>query len=151
MKFKKYYLLEAFMQAYDDLLGILKLVSYEVEIKETGEIMYSMGKHPSGFACFTKNNHVMVTLTGENRKVATNDQERANLLSTIVSYAGTYRIEGNEWITSVQVAWNPEWVNTEQRRQFEIQNNRLRVLTTWRIMPNWVSKGMQRSILTFEK
>lgn len=133
------------------LLGIWKLVSYEVEIQETGEFIYSMGRHPSGFACFTKNNHVMVTITGETRKVATNDQERADLLSTIVSYAGKFRIEGNEWVTSVLVAWNPEWVNTEQRRQFEIQNNRLRVLTTWRVMPNWAEKGIQRSILTFEK
>jgi len=139
------------MLNHDSLIGIWKLVSYEVEIQETGEILYSMGKKPSGFACFTKNNHVMVTLTGDERRAASNDQERAHLLNTIVSYAGTYRIEGNEWVTSVQVAWNPEWVNTEQRRRFEIQDNALRVFTTWRVMPNWADKGMQRSILTFSK
>ena len=139
------------MLIYPPLLGIWKLVSYEVEIQETGEIIYTMGKSPSGFACFTKNNHVMVTLTGDDRKVAGNDQERAHLLNTIVSYAGTYRIDGNEWVTSEQVAWNPEWVNSEQRRQFEIQGNNLRVFTTWRVMPNWAEKGMQRSILTFSK
>jgi len=110
-----------------------------------------MGKKPSGFACFTKNNYVMVTLTGDDRKMAENDQERAHLLNTVVSYAGTYRIDGNEWVTSVQVAWNPEWVNSEQRRQFEIQGNNLRVFTTWRVMPNWADNGMQRSILTFSK
>jgi hypothetical protein len=139
------------MLNHESLLGIWKLVSYEVEIQETGEILYSMGKKPSGFACFTKNNHVMVTLTGDERRAASNDQERAHLLNTIVSYAGTYRIEGNEWVTSVRVAWNPEWVNTEQRRRFEIQDNALRVFTTWRVMPNWADKGMQRSILTFSK
>jgi Lipocalin-like domain len=139
------------MLNHESLLGIWKLVSYEVEIQETGEILYSMGKKPSGFACFTKNNHVMVTLTGDERRAASNDQERAHLLNTIVSYAGTYRIEGNEWVTSVRVAWNPEWVNTEQRRRFEIQDNALRVFTTWRVMPNWADKGMQRTILTFSK
>ena len=95
------------MNNYPPLLGIWKLVSYEVEIQETGEIIYAMGKKPSGFACFTKNNYVMVTLTGDDRKMAENDQERAHLLNTVVSYAGTYRIDGNEWVTSVQVAWNP--------------------------------------------
>ena len=84
------------MDNYQPLLGIWKLVSYEVEIQETGEIIYTMGKSPSGFACFTKNNHVMVTLTGDDRKVARNDQERVYLLNTIVSYAGTYRIDGND-------------------------------------------------------
>jgi len=139
------------MLTHESLVGIWKLVSYEVEIQETGEILYSMGKKPSGFACFTINNHVMVTLTGDERRAASNDQERAHLLNSIVSYAGTYRIEGNEWVTSVQVAWNPEWVNTEQRRRFEIQDNALRVFTTWRVMPNWADKGIQRSILTFSK
>lgn len=138
-----------YMQMNKELIGIWKLKSYEVEIQSTGEIIYSMGQNPSGYACFTQNNYVMVTLTAEDRKAAINDQERAGLLNSIVSYAGKYRVEGDEWITSVKVAWNPEWVNTEQRRQFEIQNDQLRVLTTWRVMPNWADKGMQRSILTF--
>ena len=85
------------------------------------------------------------------RMPASSSEDSAELLNSLVSYAGTYRIEGNEWITSVQVAWKPDWVNTEQRRQFEIKDNRLRVLTTWRIMPNWADKGLQRSILTFVK
>ena len=93
----------------------------------------------------------MVTLTGEGRKPASSSEDSTELLNSLVSYAGTYRIEGNEWITSVQVAWKPDWVNTEQRRQFEIKDNRLRVLTTWRVMPNWADKGLQRSILTFVK
>jgi Lipocalin-like domain len=133
------------------LVGIWKLFSYEVEIKESGEFFYPLGESPTGFICITENNHVMVTLTGEDRKPASSSEDSAELLNSLVSYAGTYRIEGDEWITSVQVAWKPDWVNTEQRRQFEIKDNRLRVLTTWRVMPNWADKGLQRSILTFVK
>ena len=139
------------MENQQALIGIWKLFSYEVEVKDTGELFYPLGDKPTGFICITENNHVMVTLTGENRKPASNSEESAELLNSLVSYAGTYRIEGNEWITSVQVAWKPDWVNTEQRRQFEIKGNRLRVLTTWRVMPNWADKGLQRSILTFIK
>lgn len=139
------------MESKQSLVGIWKLFSYEVEVQETGEFFYPLGEYPTGFICITENNHVMVTLTGEGRQLASSSQDSAELLNSLVSYAGTYRIEGNEWITSVQVAWKPDWVNTEQRRQFEIKDNRLRVLTTWRVMPNWADKGLQRSILTFVK
>ena len=50
-----------------------------------------------------------------------NDKERADLLSTLVAYTGTYRIEGDTWTTKVDVAWNPEWVGTEQVRDGLIQ------------------------------
>ena len=139
------------MENQQALIGIWKLFAYEVEVKDTGELFYPLGDKPTGFICITENNHVMVTLTGENRKPASNSEDSTELLNSLVSYAGTYRIEGNEWITSVQVAWKPDWVGTEQRRQFEIKDNHLRVLTTWRVMPNWADKGLQRSILTFVK
>ena len=139
------------MQNEKSLIGIWKLISYEVEIKETGEFFYPLGKNPTGFICLTDNNHVMVTLTGEGREPSSDNEGSSELLNSLVSYAGTYHIEGDEWITNVQVAWKPDWVNTEQRRKFEIKDNRLRVLTTWRLMPNWADKGLQRSILTFVK
>jgi hypothetical protein len=68
----------------------------------------------------------------------------------LVAYTGKYRLEGDKWITSVDVAWNPAWVGTEQSRNFKVEGNRLKVLTPWRIMPNWADKGMTRSINTFE-
>jgi hypothetical protein len=73
------------------------------------------------------------------------------LSSTLVAYTGTYRVEGDKWITKVEVAWNPEWVGTEQVRSFKVENGRLQVLTPWRVMPNWADKGMTRSIVTFER
>jgi len=73
------------------------------------------------------------------------------LLNTLISYTGTYRIEGDQWVTKVDAAWNPEWVGTEQRRSFKVDGNRLHVLSVWRVNPNWPEKGMGRGILTFER
>jgi hypothetical protein len=112
------------------VVGLWKLASYEVEIQATGQ------KAP---------------VMGQARKPAKTDQERADLLGTLVAYTGTYRIEGDKWITNVEVAWNPEWVGTEQARSFKIDGDRLQVLTPWRVMPNWADKGMTRSIVTFER
>ena len=62
-----------------------------------------------------------------------------------------YRIEGDQWVTKVDVAWDPAWVGTEQRRNFKLEGERLQVLSPWRIMPNWADRGMTRSIISFER
>lgn len=132
-------------------VGIWKLVSYEIERQATGQKDPVMGSNPRGYVTFAPEGRVFFVLTGEGRKPAKTDQERAELLSTLVAYTGMYRFEGDRWITKVDVAWNPEWVGTEQARSFKIDGDRLQVLTPWRIMPNWADKGMTRSIVTFER
>lgn len=134
-----------------NIVGIWKLVSYEVEVQATGEIGPVMGKNPTGYVMFTPQGRVMFVLTGEGRQPAKTLEDRAQLLSTLVAYTGKYRIEGDKWITKVDVAWNPEWIGTEQTRTFSIDGNMLKVVTPWRVMPNWPEKGMQRSLITFQK
>lgn len=131
--------------------GVWKLISYVIEVKQTGETFPPMGEKPSGYTIFTPEGRTWFMLTGEGRKPASTIEEKAQLLDTMVAYAGSYRIVNDKWITSVQVAWNPAWIGTEQARQFTIDGNKLQVLTPWRIMPNWADKGETRSIITFER
>jgi len=133
------------------VLGTWKLVSYEVEVQATGQKLPLMGEKPTGYTIFSPEGRVFFVLTGEGRKAAKTDQERAELLNTLVAYTGIYRIEGDKWATKVDVAWNPEWVGTEQVRTFRLDGERLSVLTPWRMMPNWADKGMTRSVVTFER
>jgi len=137
--------------ADEKVLGTWKLVSYEVEVQATGEKAPVMGHNPTGYAAFLPEGRVFFMLTGEARKPAKTDQDHAELLSTLVAYSGTYRLEDGKWITKVEVAWNPEWVGTEQTRFFKVDGERLQVSTPWRVMPNWADKGMTRSIVTFER
>ncbi len=140
-----------FAEEHAQVTGVWKLVSYEVEIQATGQKEYPMGQSPTGYVIFTPEGRVFFVLSGEGRKPAKTVQERADLLNSLVAYTGTYRLEGDRWITKVEVAWNPEWVGTEQTRSFKVEGNRMQVLTPWRVMPNWPDKGMQRSIITFER
>jgi hypothetical protein len=133
------------------IIGIWKLVAYEVEIQATGQKEPVMGQNPTGYVIFTPEGRVFFVLTGEGRKPAITIQDRAELLNSLVAYTGTYRLEGDKWITKVDVAWNPEWIGTEQARSFRVDGERLQVLTPWRVMPNWPEKGMTRSIVTFER
>jgi hypothetical protein len=38
-------------------------------------------------------------------------------------------------------------IRRRSRRFFKLEGDRLHVTSTWRIMPNWADKGMQRSLL----
>jgi Lipocalin-like domain len=38
-----------------------------------------------------------------------------------------YRIEGEKFITNVDVAWNPAWVGTEQVRFWRLQDGKLHI------------------------
>jgi len=137
--------------ADENIVGTWKLVSYVVEVQSTGEKMPVMGQKPTGYTAFLPSGRVFFVLTGEGRQAAKTDAEKASLLSTLVAYSGTYRIEGDKWITKVEVAWNPEWIGTEQTRPFKLEGDKLQVLTPWRMMPNWADKGMTRSIIAFER
>jgi hypothetical protein len=133
-----------------DIQGVWKLVSLEVESQATGQKEHLMGQHPTGYVIFTPE-RAMFLLTGEGRKPGKTDRARAELLNSIIAYTGSYRLEGDQWITDVDVAWDPEWVGTEQRRFFKVDGNRLQVITVWRVNPNWPEKGMGRGVLTFER
>lgn len=133
------------------IVGTWRLLSYVVEVQATGEKLPVMGEKPTGYVTFLPGGRVFFMLTGEGRKPARTDRERAELLDTLVAYTGTYSVRGDSWTTNVDVAWNPEWVGTKQVRSFKLEGSRLDILTPWRIMPNWPDKGMTRSIVGFER
>ena len=110
-----------------------------------------MGEDPSGYVIFTPEGRLSFTLAAEARQPAESNQDKAHLLNTLIAYTGTYRLESDRWITQVDVAWNPEWVGTEQTRFFQITDDILTVHTPWRVMPNWPEKGLSRSIVRFKR
>ena len=45
------------------------------------------------------------------------------------AYTGKYRVEGNDFVTIVDVSWNEEWNGTEQRRHYNLEGNKLTIET----------------------
>lgn len=134
-----------------NLIGTWELVSYQVEEKETGNFINAMGPAPRGRVVFTPDGWVAFNLEGSNRLAATTDTDRAQLMKTLVAYIGRYRVEGDQWITTVQTAWAPEWVGTEQRRTVTVDGQYADVVTPWRKMPNWAAGKLSRSIIRFRR
>ena len=133
------------------LVGLWKLVSFDVEIQATGQKEPAMGKKPTGYVFFTPERRVFFILTGEGRKPAKTEKEKAELLNSVVSYTGMYRLEGDKLITKVDVAWNPDFLGTEQTRLFKVEGNRLQLMTPWNVHPNWPERGMTRRTIIFER
>ncbi|QEO16795.1 lipocalin-like domain-containing protein [Acetobacter vaccinii] len=133
------------------LVGTWELVSYQVEDKESGDLIDAMGDAPRGRVVFTPDNWVAFNLEGSGRQPASSDDERSVLMRTLVAYIGRYRVEGNQWITKVETAWAPEWVGTEQRRTVSLDGEHANVVTPWRCMPNWGGGRMSRSIIRFRR
>jgi hypothetical protein len=133
------------------VLGVWGLVSYTVEVQETGETFAPMGAHPLGYVIFTAEGRLSFTLSAQGRQPASTAQEQADLLNSMIAYTGSYRLEGDRWITQVDVAWNPAWVGTVQTRYYRVENDQLIVSTPWRLMPNWPEKGMTRSMVRFQR
>ena len=132
----------------DILVGNWRLVSFEREYQATGEREYPMGMTPTGNILFFPAGRMAVVITGEGRKAPTTDQDRASLFNSLVAYTGTYRVDGDKWITTVDVAANPAWVGTEQTRSFRVTGDRLQETTAWTPRPD---NRMARAQITYER
>ena len=118
----------AFVAAPDDLIGVWKLVSWQV-IVDNEPPQNVFGLHPKGYLILTREGRAIALTTADNRKAGMGDAERAELHKSMLAYSGRYRIEGNDFITRVDVSWNEEWNGTEQRRHFRLDGDKLFIET----------------------
>ena len=133
------------------LVGVWQLVSYETEFQDGSPKRAMFGEHPTGYIIFTREGRLMAVIEAQGRKVPSTDSERASLLNTLVAYSGKYRIEGGQWVASIDTAWNPAWDGTEQVRSFQIVGNRLTVTSPWQAAPNFPGSPLSRGTVIFER
>ncbi len=105
------------------LVGTYRLVSWwnEIEGEPRDEVF---GKSPHGYIIITPK-RFMAVLTAEGRKAGRSISEKAALWDSLISYSGSYEVEGNKLIISVDVSWNENWNGNKQVRFWEVDGNRL--------------------------
>jgi Lipocalin-like domain len=143
-----------FSLADDDrtkLVGNWKLVSWDIEIQATGERRPGMGGKTSGWLIFTPEGRMMALITAEDRKPAKTTEERAALYSTMLANTGTYRIEGDRFITKVDLSWNEAWNGTEQVRFYKMDGDRLDIVSAWAKSFTIPGEPMTRGVLTWQR
>jgi hypothetical protein len=113
-----------FSAGYAALLGNWKLVSWQVIVE--GEPPHNpFGLHPKGYLVLTPQGRSIAITTAEHRVGGIGDREQAELHRSMLAYTGRYRIEGNDFITTVEASWNESWNGSEQRRHFRVEGDML--------------------------
>jgi hypothetical protein len=130
------------------LVGMWRLMSFQREYQASDDREWPMGMSPTGYILFLPDGRMVVVITGEGRKAATTDQDRVGLFNTLVAYTGPYRVDGDRWITMVEVSMNPAWVGTEQARTFQISGDLLKETSPWMPRPD---NRMARAVITYER
>jgi Lipocalin-like domain len=134
----------------EKLFGVWKLVSLTYEDSQTGEQKPLFGQHPKGCLILSPSGRMSAIVTAEGRLAPSTDEERGAAFRSMVAYSGTYRIEGDKWITKVDVAWNEAWVGTEQVRTYKLVGNRLDVVAMTQPAVNFSGRVL-KAILSWER
>jgi hypothetical protein len=115
----------------NSLAGTYDLVSWENR-HESGDITYPLGPDAKGVISYSPDGFVFVHIMANNRhNHSTGDlfggeiSEIKASATTHISYFGTYKVEGSEVIHHVSVASFPNWVSSEQRRNWEFRDGHL--------------------------
>lgn len=110
-----------------ELIGNWKLISWQVIAGN--ETQNPFGVHPKGYLIVTREGRVVAITTADSRKAGSTDAEWAALQKSMLAYSGKYRLEGDDFITTVDISWNENWNGTEQRRHYRIEGDRLFIET----------------------
>src|SRR5215510_2953200 len=85
-------------QAQSDIVGTWRVKEFYQLVTSTNEKRYIFGENPLGMVTYTKGGHFNIMVEAGDRKQAGNaptDAESVQLLTSMFSYSGTYKAEGN--------------------------------------------------------
>jgi len=140
-------LIETTSLGQQSLVGTYKLVSQVVEVD--GKLYEPVGKAPHGYLVLTPT-HCIYFFTAENRKFGTSAADKAALLDSLVAYAGTYRVEGDKFLQTIEVSFAERENGKTRVTTMELSGNRLTLKTGPIPFPRDPSKTMV-SRLVWEK
>jgi hypothetical protein len=120
--------------AEEDLAGTYKLVSSTRKVLDTGEVLDTYGKHPTGYIMLGKDGRMLVLIVRDNRpkpasiEKATLEQQAA-LFRSMVAYGGTYKFDGKSLEYHIDISWNELWTGTTAIRDIRKEGDKL-IFTT---------------------
>jgi hypothetical protein len=143
----------AICQTSNNLIGTWKLLSV-VSKTDKGDInKEEYGKNPTGYLTFTPEGRMMAIITLDGRKKLSADsfsapaEERAQAFATLIAYGGSYVFTGDNLVTQVDIAANPNWVGGKQERFVRFDGDKV-ILRT----PPMPRGGVLRTVeLTWER
>jgi Lipocalin-like domain len=135
------------------LIGTWKLVSVINHDIASGQKSDYFGPHPAGFINYGPDGRMIVINARSNRQrpkgPSPTPQEALDLFRSVLAYAGTYTIEGNEVTHHVDCSWNESWTGTHQTRTARFEDDRVHLST--KPTPDPVDGRLSVRTMTWEK
>ncbi len=107
------------------LIGTWKQMAGFVRDADGGPERSNLSKAPNGFMSFMADGRMVNLTVDSSRKAAEHnpptEAEAAHLHRTLIGYAGTWRIDGNQVFYDLDVSWNQSWTGTEQMRYWRLE------------------------------
>jgi hypothetical protein len=139
--------------APDSILGTWKLQSWVREIIATGKREDVFGEKPDGYLSYSSDGRMQAILVADKRmnpgSFAPTDAEKVKLYNTLSSYGGTYKIEGDKVVHSVDISWNQASTGTQLVRFYKLEGDTLTI--TVPTQKSAMDGQEARGILIFQK
>lgn len=111
------------------LLGTWKLRSWTRKLAGSLEEVDAFGPSPTGYINYSPDGRVMVfVLRGARPRPCVtplSDEEKIALFDSMFSYTGTYVVEADRVVHTIDASWNELWTGTHQTRFIAFEGERL--------------------------
>jgi hypothetical protein len=125
--------MEASSDLRDRILGTWRMLAWKRVLMETGEESDALGPDPFGYINYAPDGRLMVFVLKSGRpkpsSIPPSDAEKLALFDTMFAYVGTFALEDDRVVHTLDGSWNESWTGTQQVRMLAIQEGRL-VYTT---------------------
>jgi hypothetical protein len=132
--------------AAKQLAGSWKLRSWVIQIIG-GEATEPFGPHPKGRALFTPDGYTAFIIVAADRKPASNNDESAALLKSLMAYTGKFTIDGDKFTTKVDISWNELFTGQDQVRFFKLQGDQLSIRTAEQVSAVYPGKKVVGTLI----
>ena len=111
------------------VVGTWRLTSWLIQVVGEQQVTEPLGPNPRGRLVITSDGYMSAIIAAANRKPATNNDERAALLNSLLAYTGKYVVEGDKITIKVDISWNELLTGQDQVRFINVEGNKLSIRT----------------------
>lgn len=117
----------------DQIIGTWRMLSWKRTLVDTGEERDALGPDPFGYINYAPDGRLMVFVlrSGRPRPTASppTPEEKIALYDSLFAYVGSYKVEQDRVVHTLDGSWNELWTGTTQTRLLSFDQGRL-VYTT---------------------
>ena len=121
------------------ILGTWRMLAWKRILVESAEESDALGPDPFGYINYAPDGRLMVFVLRSGRPRPSSspptDTEKVALFDTMFAYVGTYAVEADRVLHTLDGSWNELWTGTRQTRFLSFENGNLIYTTPETIDP----------------